>query len=75
MQLKLSTLKQQQIGVSQTLHAVSPLATLDRGYAIVQHQGSQKIVKSIADIAENDLLDTRLAKGRVVSQVKAIIHD
>lgn len=75
MQLKLSTLKQQQISASQTLHAVSPLATLDRGYAIVQLQGSQKIVKSIADIAENDLLDTRLAKGRVVSQVKAIIHD
>ncbi|OAI14363.1 exodeoxyribonuclease VII large subunit [Methylomonas lenta] len=75
MQLKLSTLKQQQIGVSQTLHAVSPLATLDRGYAIVQHQGSQKIVKSITDIAENDLLDIRLAKGRIVSQVKSVIHD
>lgn len=75
MQLKLATLKQQQIGVSQTLHAVSPLATMDRGYAIVQQHDTQQIVKSIADIAENDLLDIRLAKGRVLSQVKAIIHD
>ena len=75
MQLKLGTLKQQQIGISQTLHAVSPLATLDRGYAIVQQHDSHKIVKSIIDITENDLLDTRLAKGRIISQVKSIIHD
>ena len=75
MQLKLATLKQQHIGISQTLHAVSPLATLDRGYAIVQRHDSGKVVKSIADIAENELIDTRLAKGRIISQVKEIIHE
>jgi len=75
MQLKLTTLKQQHIGVSQTLHAFSPLATLDRGYAIVQHHDTGKVVKSVSDIAENDLIDTRLAKGRIVSQVKEVIHE
>lgn len=73
MQLKLATLKQQQNGASQTLHAVSPLATLDRGYAIVKQQNTGQIVKSVADIAENDLLETRLANGRIVSLVKKII--
>lgn len=72
MQLKLTTLKQQQNGISQTLHAVSPLATLDRGYAIVKQQSTGQIVKSVADLAENDLLETRLAKGRIVSLVKKI---
>ncbi|AEF99668.1 exodeoxyribonuclease VII large subunit [Methylomonas methanica] len=73
MRLKLSTLKQQQTGISQTLHAVSPLATLDRGYAIVKQQSTGQIVKSVADLAENDLLETRLAKGRVISLVKKVI--
>ena len=73
MQLKLFSLKQQQNGIGQTLHAVSPLATLERGYAIVKHQSSGQIVKSAADIAENDLLETRLAKGRIVSLVKKIV--
>ncbi len=75
MLLKLDTLKRLQAGVSQTLHAVSPLATLDRGYAIVQCHDSGRVVKSLSDIAENDLIDTRLAKGRIVSQVKEIIHE
>lgn len=73
MQLKLSTLKQQQNGACQTLHAVSPLATLDRGYAIVKQQNTGQIIKSVADIAENDLLETRLANGRIVSLVKKVI--
>ncbi|QPK65054.1 exodeoxyribonuclease VII large subunit [Methylomonas sp. LL1] len=74
-QLKLASLKQRQAGIGHTLHAVSPLATLDRGYAIVQQHGSGNILKSVADIGDNDLIDTRLAKGRIVSQVKEIIHD
>ena len=74
MLLKLAALKQQQIGIHQTLHAVSPLATLDRGYAIVQQHKTQKIIKSVTDIAENDLLETQFAKGRVLSQVITIIE-
>ncbi|MGY6274759.1 exodeoxyribonuclease VII large subunit [Methylomonas sp. MgM2] len=74
-QLKLATLKQRHIGISQTLHAVSPLATLERGYAIVQHRDSGLVVKSVSDITENELIDTRLAKGRIVSEVKEIIHE
>lgn len=72
-QLKLTTLKQQQTSIAQTLHAVSPLATLDRGYAIVKRQSTGQIVKSVTNLAENDLLETRLAKGRIISLVKKVI--
>lgn len=75
MRLKLATLQQCHLGISQTLHAVSPLATLDRGYAIVQRHDSGKVVKTVADLTENQLIDTRLAKGRIVSQIKEIIHE
>lgn len=75
MDLKLVTLKRQQTGISQTLQAVSPLATLERGYAIVQQHDTSKIVKAAADVALDTLIDTRLAKGRIVSQVKEIIRD
>lgn len=75
MTLKLATLKRQQAGISQTLHTVSPLATLERGYAIVQRKEDLQIVKSVDQIGLNNLLDTRLAKGRIVSEVKEIIHD
>lgn len=75
MQLTLTSLKQRQIGISQTLQAVSPLATLERGYAIVQQHSSHKIVKSVSEITENELLETRFAQGRIVSEVKTIIPE
>ncbi len=72
-QLKLTSLRQLQAGVSQTLQAVSPLATLERGYAIVQNHDNQQLVKSTQQIGVNDLLDTRVSDGVIVSQVKHII--
>ena len=74
-QLKLLALKQRQAGISHTLQAVSPLATLERGYAIVQEHNTQRIVKSVTQMAENDLLDIRLSDGRIISQIKSIIQD
>jgi exodeoxyribonuclease VII large subunit len=44
-----------------TLHAVSPLATLDRGYAIASHAG--KVLFSSEDVQPNDEIALRLAKG------------
>jgi exodeoxyribonuclease VII large subunit len=54
------------------LHTVSPLATLERGYAIVTH--GDTIVREAADLKEGDTINTRLAKGQVQSLVKSI-HD
>jgi exodeoxyribonuclease VII large subunit len=73
--LKLANLQQRQAAVSLTLHAVSPLATLERGYAIVQRQDNQQIVKSSANLAADDLILARFAKGHVIAQVKKIVAD
>ena len=74
-ELKLSRLKTRQAAICQTLQAVSPLATLERGYAISQRQDNQQIIKSSQQLAINDLMLTRFAQGQVVSEVKEIIHD
>jgi len=74
-QLKLTTLKIRQQAAAQTLHAVSPLATLERGYAIVQRHDSSRLIRSVKYIAKEELLETRLADGRIVSEVKEVIPD
>ena len=69
---KLEWLNQQLLNVSQTLHAVSPLATLNRGYAMVIHQPSGKILRSTEQLSPGDMVETRLAVGRFTSQIKDI---
>ncbi|HEX4153260.1 MAG TPA: exodeoxyribonuclease VII large subunit [Steroidobacteraceae bacterium] len=52
-----------------TLNAVSPLATLERGYAIVwDAQG--RILRDAADAADGDLIEARLAVGRIRAKVQ-----
>ncbi|WP_305906499.1 exodeoxyribonuclease VII large subunit [Methylomarinum sp. Ch1-1] len=75
MQQKLEQLQRRQAGICQTLHAVSPLATLERGYAIVSDRQSGEIIKSSRQLNPGDILETRLGEGRYTSQVKEIEHD
>lgn len=70
MQQTIKTRQQRQFGLMQTLQAVSPLATLDRGYAIVQRQKEGCLVKTAEDLKPGDALAIRLAKGRVIAEVK-----
>ncbi|WP_292431938.1 exodeoxyribonuclease VII large subunit [Methylobacter sp.] len=72
---KLEQLKQRLCNSSQTLHAVSPLATLNRGYAMVINPSTKEIVRSIEQINVGDIIQTRLAHGRFTSQVKNINRD
>ena len=53
------------------LHSLSPLAVLDRGYALVQNQ-SGALVRSVAQLTAGQTLLTRLADGQFTSQIKAI---
>jgi len=48
------------------VRALSPAATLDRGYAIVINP-SGGIVRSPRDVAAGDLLDIRIAEGRLAA--------
>ena len=52
------------------LHALSPLAVLDRGYSITFKDG--KVVKEAAKLQKGDLLETRLSKGNVRSKVEEV---
>ncbi|HEX3950014.1 MAG TPA: exodeoxyribonuclease VII large subunit [Steroidobacteraceae bacterium] len=52
-----------------TLNAVSPLATLERGYAIVS--GSDGIIlRDAADAAPGSLIEARLARGKIRAKVE-----
>lgn len=52
-----------------TLNAVSPLATLDRGYAIVS-TASGDILRDAADAPAGTLIEARLARGRIRAKVE-----
>ncbi len=69
---KLESLNQRLLNDSQTLHAVSPLATLNRGYALVIHQPSGQIIRSTEPLRSGDIVETRVAQGRFTSQIKDI---
>ena len=72
---KLETLKQSMINTSQTLQAVSPLATLSRGYAIVTELESDQIVRSVKQLKPGSRIQTRLAEGRFISKIEKIEND
>jgi exodeoxyribonuclease VII large subunit len=55
-----------------TLHAVSPLPTLARGYAIVMDAGSQTAISSVSQASKGQSLITQLDDGQIVSSVTDI---
>ncbi|WP_414674398.1 exodeoxyribonuclease VII large subunit [Marinobacter sp.] len=57
--------------LAQTLHVVSPLATLGRGYAIVQDDRGS-IIRSAADLKTGDRVTARVARGRLEARVTAV---
>jgi exodeoxyribonuclease VII large subunit len=62
--------QQQQLGrIGGLLHSLSPLATLERGYAMVTDTDG-KLVTDSRQVAEGDTITTRLAKGQLTSEVR-----
>ena len=51
------------------LRALSPAATLERGYAVVQRGTDGAVVRDPAEVAEGDALRVRLAHGELVARV------
>ncbi len=54
---------------SALLRSVSPLAVLERGYAIVLKMPGREIVRSSAEVAKGDRLEIRLHEGRLQCEV------
>lgn len=56
-------------GLVRSLHAVSPLATVARGYGILQHPDG-RVVRGVADAAPGDALRARLNDGVLALRVE-----
>jgi exodeoxyribonuclease VII large subunit len=67
---KLNESRQRLITSLSTLHVVSPLATLDRGYAIVKKEDG--ILFSSKQVHVGDALDITLSKGQLTCEVTQI---
>lgn len=55
------------------LEAFSPLAVLKRGYSITRRLGNPEPLKDSGQASGEELLETILHQGRIISQVKRII--
>ena len=65
--------RQQKISsLSRALHTVSPLATLQRGYSITLCKKDDRVIQEAGKAEVGEILETRLAKGRLLSKVTDI---
>jgi exodeoxyribonuclease VII large subunit len=58
--------------VSARLDALSPLAVLSRGYAIVYREPEGAIVRRAREVSEGDALRLRVAEGEIDATVSAV---
>jgi len=66
---RLEVLRQTLGTLARTLDAVSPLATLDRGFALVTRVTDGALLRDAGAVGTGDLIDTRLAKGTLRARV------
>lgn len=57
-------------GLRGKLHALSPAATLDRGYAVLRRRDGS-VVRAAAEVADGERLEARVAAGRLGLEVIA----
>ncbi len=57
-------------GLGRALHGVSPLATLERGYAILQHGENGRLITDARQVEPNERITARLARGCLICRVE-----
>ena len=72
MELKLNQSRHKIELLTRELHNLSPLAILDRGYAIVTDRETKRIVSNAAETVPGALLGVRLAKGSLGVCVESV---
>ncbi len=70
MEMKIALLRQHFMQQLATLHAVSPLATLDRGNAIATCRNT--VLLESEQVRPGDVIDVRLARGSLACEVRGI---
>jgi len=68
--IQVSTQREKLAVLSRALDTVSPLATLQRGYSITLNAATGRVIRQAADAEAGDMLETRLSRGRLISQVQ-----
>jgi len=58
-----------------SLHAISPLATLERGYSIVTEPGSDRILKNITELETGKKIEVRMARGFFHSTITGVFEN
>jgi exodeoxyribonuclease VII large subunit len=66
---RLDALKARALSAIRTLHTVSPLATLERGYAIATRETDDVILRSASQVATGDGINVTLAEGGIEARV------
>lgn len=67
--------KQSQLAqISARLINLNPLAVLSRGYSVTYAGSEKKALKSIQGLKKGDILETKLDKGVIISQVEECIQ-
>ncbi|MET0152177.1 MAG: exodeoxyribonuclease VII large subunit [Candidatus Binatia bacterium] len=56
--------------LSASLSSLSPLAVLDRGYAVVWKEGAERPLRAASEVAVGDRLRIELARGRLRARVE-----
>ena len=62
--------------MKRTLNTVSPLATVDRGFAIITTKPSSgvkgKLVHSVSDLEKGSTIEAQISDGKVIATVDAL---
>ena len=64
--------EQNLVQLAHSLNSVSPLATLDRGYAIVIHEHDEKLLRSYKQVKIGDHVRARLSEGELLCKVENV---
>jgi len=72
---QLNALEQRLALAARTLDAVSPLATLGRGFAVVSRSSDGALLRDAADAPVGTDIEARLSKGRLRARVTARLED
>lgn len=75
MQHSLAVLQERTAALMRQLDAVSPLSTLERGYAIVSVPETGEVLRDAHGVEIGDRIETRLARGRLFSIVDEVLDE
>ncbi len=68
-QASLSQLNNQLAGLNSLIRTLGPQSTFNRGFSLTTDENG-KIIKNAAELSDGDLIQTRLAEGKLLSEVK-----